>query len=159
MKTFVKISAVLTWINLVIGSLAILLIVLAGLGSGALLNMLPVLIIPSAIVLHSYAALQLRKSILHPEIPLSNQTPVGIRFIGYVSLFFAFMNLVSVISAFGHTKELAQQIKLPPEAADMDPVKLLHFAIVFSLLFSTSILVNVIINFRLLRWYIIETHE
>ena len=130
-----------------------------GLASGNILNILTLVILPSAFVLHSYAALQLRKSILHPEIPLGKQTPVGIRFIGYAALFFAFINIVYAINILGHTQDFVQQVKLPPEAANLNVAKLLKFVTAFSLLFSMSIVFNVIINFRLLKWYIIETRE
>jgi len=87
MKNIIKITLILSWFNLVIGSILILSAIFMGLASGNILNILTLVILPSAFVLHSYAALQLRKSILHPEIPLGKQTPVGIRFIGYAALF------------------------------------------------------------------------
>jgi len=159
MKTIIKITAVLSWFNLVIGSILVLSGIFIGLSSGNIVNMLTLIILPSAVVLHSYAALQLRKSILHPDVPLGSQTPVGIRFIGYAAMLFAFINMVYGINILWHTKDFVQQIKLPPEAANLDVTKLLRFATVFSLLISTSIVANVMINFRLLRWYLIETKE
>jgi hypothetical protein len=159
MKNIIKITLILSWFNLVIGSILILSAIFMGLASGNILNILTLVILPSAFVLHSYAALQLRKSILHPEIPLGKQTPVGIRFIGYAALFFAFINIVYAINILGHTQDFVQQVKLPPEAANLNVAKLLKFVTAFSLLFSMSIVFNVIINFRLLKWYIIETRE
>jgi len=159
MKTIIKITAILSWFNLVIGSILVLGGIFMGLAAGGILNILTLIILPSAIVLHSYAALQLKKSILHPDIPLSNQTPVGIRFIGYVALFFAFINIVYAINIFQHTQDFVQLVKLPPEAANINVARLLRIATAFSLLYSASIVANVIMNFRLLRWYIIDMTE
>jgi hypothetical protein len=159
MKNIINVTTILSWINLVIGGLFVLLGILVGLASGNFLNALVLILLPGAIVLHSYAALQLRKSIVRPDIPLDNQTPIGIRFMGYIVLFFALFNIVYGISVLGNIPELAKQVKLPPEAANLNVVRLLRFAFVFSLLFSASIAANAIINLRLLKWYIKETRE
>ena len=159
MKNIINVTTILSWINLVVGGLFVLLGVLVGLASGNLLNSLVLILLPGAIVLHSYAALQLRKSIVRPDIPLDNQTPIGIRFMGYIVLFFALFNIIYGISALGNIPELAKQVKLPPEAAKLNVVRLLRFAFVFSLFFSASIAANAVINLRLLKWYIMETKE
>ena len=153
MKTLMKIVGFLSWFNLIVGAVLILGALLSGIGSGNIVYLLTSIVLVSAIVLHSYAALQLRKSIMHPEIPLGNQTPTGIRFIGFVALFFAFMNIVNSVTILQHTADYAQQIKLPQGAPPVNLQKVLQVAGIFSLIFSACILSNVILNFNLLRWY------
>ena len=87
MNRILKISTILTWINMIIWGLASLLMFLGGLVARNI-GLIIISFLLSVIVLHSYAALQLRKSIRNPAIPLSNQTPIGIRFIGFIALFF-----------------------------------------------------------------------
>ena len=57
--------------------------------SAGALPMLLSVVLTGSIVLHSYATLQLRKSMLNPEMPLSSQTSGGLRIVGFVALFFA----------------------------------------------------------------------
>lgn len=132
-----------------------------GMVNGSIFAVLTAVVLVSAIVLHSYAALQLRKSIIHPEIPLGNQTPIGIRFIGYIALFFAFVNMINSITIMQHMQEFVQQLKLqmPAGSPNMDLTKLIRGVSVFALLFSITIVMNVVINFRLLKWYMMETKE
>ena len=130
-----------------------------GLASGNALGLLTSVVLASAIILHSYAALQLRKSILNPEIPLSNQTPVGIRFIGYVALFFAFVNIINSVTILQHTQDFIRQVKLPANSPNVDVGKLLRGVSVFAILFSITIFMNVTLNFRLLKEYLKSREE
>jgi hypothetical protein len=152
MKNILKISTVLSWFNLVIGCLFTAIGLLIGLSAGNT----PVLIacfLLSAIILHSYAALQLRKSINHPGTPLSAQTPTGIRFIGAIALFFGvafFANSVSLLRNIPETLKL-----FPPELHQPKELQIasLRFGAGFGMLCGLSIALNVMLNFRLLRWY------
>jgi len=127
---------------------------------GALITGTPayfvVLVFPSAIILHSYEALQLHKSIRNPAMPLSSQTPTGIRFIGFVAIFLGISNLVSGFSVIQNSREVLQQIQaqMPPEAKNFH-LKEAHIRAVgiFTLLVGLSVVVNANLNFRLLRWY------
>ncbi len=86
MKTVLKISSILSWFNMIVWGIVIVLLVLNILGVGQMgILFFPFLL--CVIILHSYAALQLHKSIRNPETPLSRQTPTGIRFIGVVAAF------------------------------------------------------------------------
>ena len=70
MKTALKISNVLSWINLIIGGILVLGGLLSMLMTPNASILLVSIVLTGSIVLHSYAALQLRKSIIHPEVPL-----------------------------------------------------------------------------------------
>ena len=153
MRTILKISGVLSWFNLVVWGIAIcyaLLITLAA-QSPALL-VVPFLL--SVIVLHSYAALQLHRSIKNPVRPLSSQTPVGIRFIGAVALFFGLTGFVNGITLLQNPKEILDTIHKSsfPMAKDFTIFQI-RISGVLALFVGLCVSVNVILNFRLLRWY------
>ena len=97
MKKILILTAVLSWFVLISGSILVLTGLLMATASPGLLGLLTGVFLTSSIVLHSYAAIQLRKSILHPTIPLGRQTPVGIRFMGFASLFFALFNFSNAL--------------------------------------------------------------
>jgi hypothetical protein len=152
LKKVLKISAVLSWFNLVVWGL----IVIGGLLSALLFQSFALVafsFILSVILLHSYAALQLHKSIRHPAIPLSNQTPVGIRLIGFVALFFGITYFANGIAVLQNTREFGQFMHSQfPQAKDLGAGGL-RAGGVFTLLCGFSISLNVFLNFRLLRWY------
>jgi hypothetical protein len=107
----------------------------------------------SSIVLHSYAALQLRKSIVHPSRPLSSQTPTGIRFIGAVALFFGIGVFANSIALLQNSREYLKLIQPGlPEGVHFG-LRELRFTGVIALLGGFAIALNVMLNFRLLRWY------
>jgi len=157
MNKILKIATVLTWINMIVWIFVSLIGLLIALAAG--LAGLVVLILPSAVVLHSYASFQLQKSIRNPAIPLNRQTPTGIRFIGFVALFVGITLLVQGISTVTqpHTylkqwQEIQDQMKM--KKSDFVPsTPMVIVAGVFSLLIGLSVAVNVNLNFRLLRWY------
>jgi len=161
MNKILKIARVLTWINMIIWSFITLLCLLVVLAYGIIAAL--ILIFPTAVVLHSYASLQLQKSIRHPTIPLNSQTSVGIRFIGFVALFAGIGTLIQGIGIAQHPQEylnqmldsqksLQEQIHLnkpvvPPTISQIRMVG------IFVALIGLSVAVNVNLNFRLLRWY------
>ena len=153
MKTLVRISAVLSWFNLVVGSY----LVLSGLYGAFMVHdmriMLTVFVFIGAIVLHSYAAIQLRRSLLHPARPLSRETPLGIRFIGFIALFCSIMFVTSGTFILRNAAELASQITLPFDTKNFDVKSILPGMGIFILIYGITIAVNVIINLRLLKWY------
>jgi hypothetical protein len=152
MKTILKISTVLSWFNLIIGCIFTVFGLLLGLSTSNI-SILIACFLLSAIILHSYAALQLRKSINHPDTPLSAQTPTGIRFIGAIALFFGvafFANSIALL------RNIPEALKLfPPELHQPKELQIasLRFGAFFGLLCGLSIALNVMMNFRLLRWY------
>jgi hypothetical protein len=111
------------------------------------------------VVLHSYAALQLRKSILNTSIPLNRQTPVGIRMMGYMALFFTIMLFSNAVYMLQNTKELLKQVQFPKEMKNVDITGVIHGTSIFMLLFSISVIVNVDLNLRLLSWHIITSRK
>ncbi|PWT77839.1 MAG: hypothetical protein C5B59_02995 [Bacteroidetes bacterium] len=159
MESYTKLTTILSWFNLVIASILVLTGLISSLTMGSIPLLLAVLLLGSAIILHSYACLQLKKSIIHPEIPLGHQTPVGVRFMGYVALFFAFLNLVNSVTALQHTDEFVKQVILPANAPKVNLRGMLRGVAIFTILFSLTILLNVYLNLRLLRWYQLQTRN
>lgn len=153
MKTVLKISTVLSWFNLIVWGVIVLFFVLNLLGAGQLaLLFFPFLLCVT--VLHSYAALQLHKSIKDPEKPLSKQTPAGIRFIGIVAGFLGIIFFVDGLAVLQNTHEAMQMaISQYPPAKDLISLASLRAAGAFALISGICIVLNVLLNFRLLRWY------
>jgi hypothetical protein len=160
MKRALAVSNVLSWVNLVIGSFFGLCALLTILALPPIAVLISVVLI-GCVILHSYAAIQLRKSMINPGIPLSKQTPVGIRMMGYMALFFAIMLFTNAIYLLQNTKELLKQMPLPQHVTEKDFINIVHGTAVCVLIFALSIIINVVLNFRLLKWYNIslENHH
>jgi hypothetical protein len=162
MKMTLKVATILTWFNLIFWGLVDSLFILM---SAVSLN-LPVLagaVLISAIPLNCYAALKLQASIRHPAVPLSSQTPVGIRFVGFIALFFGINWLGDGYAFLKNTNEFMQFIKdqlaqLPqvtqqfPQLKTIGPADIRQ-AGVFCLFLGLCVIINVVLNLRLLRWY------
>ncbi|HEX9511386.1 MAG TPA: hypothetical protein VF939_12945 [Puia sp.] len=155
MKNALKVSTILSWFNLIVWGLFAGLGLLGGLFGGNLV-FLTITVITGFIVLHSYAALQLHKSIRNPSVPLSSQTPVGIRFIGFVALFLGVLYIGDGVGLLQNTRDVVKMMEpqLPPQAKDLDLNKLFKATGAFSLVAGACIAVNVFLSFRLLRWYL-----
>ena len=159
MRTALKISNILSWINLIVGGILVLGGLLAMLSTPNASILLVSVVLTGSIVLHSYAALQLRKSIVYPEIPLNKQTPTGIRFIGFMALFFAILNIGNAAMIIQNAAEVVKQVELPFKPEGIDLVAAIRGAGIFSLLFSIGIAVNVLLSIRLLKWYMTREKE
>ncbi len=159
MKKVLSISNVLSWINIIIGGIMVIGGLMGTLMAGGALTMLLSVVLTASIVLHSYATMQLRKSIVNPGIPLSNQTSGGLRMVGYIALFFSIMNIASAVMIIQNASEAAKQITLPFKVEGFDIVKAIRFSGVFSLLFSISVAVNVLLSFQMLRWYMVNKNN
>jgi hypothetical protein len=158
MKKIKQLSGVLTWINLFAGSLLFLIGLMATLVSPDMFSSLLFILLTGSVILHSFAAFQLRKSILYPAIPLNKQAPVGLRLMGFMALFFAIMGISNGILTLQHApetaKEIAKQIKLPVQAKEINFIFLVRAFGIFTILISMCIVTNVALNFRLLKWYL-----
>ena len=154
MNRILKISTVLTWINMIFWGLGCLLLLLGVLASG-MFTMSVLLVFPSAVVLHSYAVFQLHKSIRNPAVPLNSQTPTGIRFIGFVAMFVGISDLFAGINCIQNAPDILKQLlNQGPQLKDLHVTAGQVRALgVFVLLIGLSVAVNVNLNFRLLRWY------
>ena len=154
-KNLVTLSGILSWCNLIVSGLLALIALLSGMAVAGILNALTVVVLFGSITLHSYAALQLRKSLLNPGIPLAGNTSTGLRFVGYFVLFFAIFEASMATVLLRSPKELVQQMQaqLPPEYKNVNIAGSMHAAGVLMLIFCLSVLVNVLLNARLLRWY------
>ena len=156
MRRALRISAVLTWINLIFWGLACLQCLLLGLTGNPLFLLSGFFV--SAVVLHSYAALRLHKSIRNPAVPLSSQTPTGIRFIGFVSLFISTLFIVFGIAMIKSAHEVMAMLQANPQFKDVSE-KQLRVSGVEVLVLGLSVAVNVLINLRLLRWYYLSRNN
>jgi hypothetical protein len=156
MKTARTIGKVLAWFNLIYWGFSVITSLLQGLAS-ANMSLLVASVLLAAIPLNSYAALQLHRSIRNPEIKLSHQTPVGIRFVGsFVVLMGIFLTGVALLIILG-AKELLPAMK--ENAVDM--LQMLNITSVgqlqgmgaIMLFFGAIMIASALINMRLLRWY------
>ncbi|MGV3767362.1 MAG: hypothetical protein ACO1NW_14605 [Chitinophagaceae bacterium] len=152
MKKFTNITGVLSWVNLIIGGLITLFGLIQALMGGGIVAVLQLLLIGS-VVLHSYAALQLRKSIINPEFPLDSKTPTGIRFIGFLALMLGVGCVFQGVYVIGNTKELIDQVELPEIPKEINVEKMLRGVGYFVLVFGLSVAINVLLNISMLRWY------
>src|ERR1700710_625540 len=110
MKITLKVASILTWFNLIVWGYFLVNGLLGAFSMGAL-PLVAILFLLSAIPLNCYAALQLQKSIKRPEIKLSPNTPVGIRFVGIVAFFFAFFFVVSGTVLMQNVGEMLTMLK------------------------------------------------
>ena len=159
MKKALTITAVLSWVNLVFNGIFTLLFLIwwAMTHNSA---MLIIIVLTGGVILHSYASLQLRKNILHPEIPFNRQTtPVGIRIMGFLALFFGLMLVSQAIYNLQHTAELLKNMPEMPELKNLDRTAILRASGIFTLILGAAISVNVFLNFRILRWYILSLED
>jgi hypothetical protein len=147
-----KVSAVLSWINMIVWGL----MVVTGILSAVIFQssaLLVIVFLLSVVILHSYAAFQLRKSIRDPAIPLGNQTPVGLRFVGFIALFFGISCLANGITIIQDPQSFLKlmQDQFPQSRSfSIADVRLEGFIALF---LGLCVAVNVFLNFRLLRWY------
>jgi hypothetical protein len=154
MKNILTITLVLSWINGVIACLIAAIGLIMAIFSTGALTLLTSVVLIAAVILHSYAAIQLHKTMVNPTIPLNKQTPTGIRFIGLAALLYALINGTNSIVSLQHIPELVKLVKLPPGAEKMPITAIFRFVAFLSLLFSASVAANVFLNLRLLgRWY------
>jgi hypothetical protein len=159
MKTAQIIGRILAWINLICWSILLIGPLLSSFAALDLKYIVSMVLFAS-IPLQSYAALQLQKSIRHPEIKLSQQTPVGIRFVGLVALFVGFLVILSGVAVMA--PEVAQRM-LPQLKDQMAGLRQGDTSMItpgfvqgvggFLLCMGLMAIVSVLIHLRLLRWY------
>lgn len=158
MKKVVVLSNILSWFNLIVSGALTLFALLSMLIYPGIQFLISAVLI-GCIVLHSYASLQLRKSILNESISLGRQTPVGIRIMGYMSLFFSIILFSQSVFMLQNAKELLKQAQFPPQMKNVDVKSFVRGTGIFMLFFSVSVIVNVGLNLRLLRGYMIASRS
>ncbi|HEY4337283.1 MAG TPA: hypothetical protein VGM89_15335 [Puia sp.] len=155
MKRSLKIASVLSWINLLFWGLNLISAILSSV-AGFNPLILVSLVLLASIPLHSYAALQLHKSIRKPEIKLSHQTPAGIRFVGLVAMLFGFFFVLGGLLMARNGAEMLNTLReqgfMKEMYAQMTAGMIRQWGIAM-LLLGGMVIVNVILNLRLLRWY------
>jgi hypothetical protein len=158
MKKILKAASILTWFNMIVWSFFVLLLLALFLFSQAMI-MLFLFVLLSSIPLNCYAALQLHKSIRRPTVKLSSQTPTGIRFVGFVALFLAITTVINDLTLIGNAREAVKLVKdgmvQVKNAADLSYMTVSFFRIVgiIGTILGLCVGANVLLNFRLLRWY------
>ncbi|HVS96607.1 MAG TPA: hypothetical protein VHE54_08965 [Puia sp.] len=156
MKNTLTIARILTWFNLLFWGGFLALMLLSALALQVFAALVGVFVL-CAIPLHSYAALQLQRAIRFPNVKLSNHTPVGIRFVGLVALFFgisttanAFVVLRTPGAMLATMRDNMPNLKQFTEAQLSSA---LHLLAVAGIVVGLAVVVNVLLNTRLLRWY------
>jgi hypothetical protein len=147
MKKALKIASVLTWFNLIFWGL----LVCFGLLGALLMGQMPLLagiVLLSAIPLNCFAALKLHTSIRYSAVPLNRQTPVGIRFVGLMALFFGITDIFTGVSIVAQVPE-EQRVFYTAMARKA----FVEFMGVATLVLGLLVVINVVLNLRLLRWY------
>ncbi|HEY4109520.1 hypothetical protein [Puia sp.] len=155
MTRSLKVASVLSWISLLFWGLNVISGILGSLTAFNPL-ILVMLVILASIPLHSYAAIQLHKSIRRPEIKLSHQTPSGIRFVGLVALMIGFLFLLGGMIMSKNAAEMlatAREQGFMKEMYDRITVDDLRRYGYLAMVLGLITVVNVILNLRLLRWY------
>jgi hypothetical protein len=166
MKTALTTATILSWFNIIFWGLIDGLLLLSSLTAFNPL-VLAGTVLMSAVPLNCYAALKLQASIRRPALPLSHQTPVGIRFVGFIALFFGISWIADgvVLLKNGHeiqeaiNEQIAEVSKLLQQFPQFSQFKnvseshLAHVSGILSLFLGLCVVVNVVLNLRLLRWY------
>jgi hypothetical protein len=160
MKIALTFASVLSWVNIIIWGLIVVFGLFFTVPTGQLLPMLVVVLL-SSIPLNCYAALKLQTSIRHPNVPLGHETPVGIRFVGLIALFFGILYVGYGAMIAGHPNMLLDSAKVipdklpgytPEQLAALGKLAVVVGGVIAAVL-GLLVAVNVILNFRLLRWY------
>ena len=164
MKTTLKVATILSWFNLIFWGLINGLLLLGALSTMNMPGLL-IAVLMSAIPLNCYAALKLHRSIRNPSIPLNQQTPTGVRFVGFIALFFGVNSIGDGFALIKNPREFLDFLKdfytkQAPEIAQMPAFKSIGLADmrtagVICLILGLCMAVNVVLNLRLLRWYLL----
>jgi hypothetical protein len=156
MKSTIQAARILTWFNLIVWGGLLGLMLLWGLAGGVTALIIAVFLF-SAIPLHSYASLRLQRSIRFPQVKLSNQTPVGVRFIGFVALFFGICTMINAFVLLQDPKTAADSMKSAMVDTkginQVDMISWLRGSAIFVMVMGLAVIINVVLNIRLLRWY------
>jgi hypothetical protein len=160
MKTILKIATVLTWFNIIVWGAVVTSGLLGALAQGQMLYVAAAVLL-SSIPLNCYASLKLQRSIRYSNIPLSHETPVGIRFVGLMAFFIGIIYLGAGLLIISDPKSILDAMKempaklsgvTPEEMASMGKVIVLSLGVILVVL-GLLVAVNVNLNLRLLRWY------
>lgn len=155
MKPTRLIGWILAWFNLVFWGIPIVSSILQSVSNPLILLMLVFL---ATIPLNSFAALRLHRSIRNPQIPLNHQTPVGIRFVGTFALIVGgIIGCCGIVIAQNAQQFLPSFKEQMTQYGQTGPITAasLQEAGIFMLVLGVAAVVNVILHFRLLRWYLL----
>ncbi|MDH7463924.1 hypothetical protein QEG73_21660 [Chitinophagaceae bacterium 26-R-25] len=156
MKTALKTSVILSWINLVASCGCVLLGLIGTLIVGPQIGFIAVVLF-GAIALHSYESLRLRNCIVY-NAPMDKKTPLSLQVMGFISMFFSFVTVTNGFTLLRHAKETAQENRkmLVEQFKGYEQVNLelmYQLMAVGMIVFGLAILVNVLMSMSLLRWY------
>jgi hypothetical protein len=155
MRTALRFASAFSWFNLFFWGIPLLMDLLRALGQFNV-PMLVFLVLFVSIPLNSYAALQLHRSIRNPNVKLSHHTPAGIRFVGLIALFFGALFVLAggiILKAAPQLAQFIRENKYEQEMLGSLTVDQLRLLGGFFGVLGLIAVVNVILNFRLLRWY------
>lgn len=156
MKTALRTSVILSWINLVVACGFVLLGLAGALIVGPQVGFV-IVVLFGAIGLHSYESLRLRNCILY-NAPMDKKTPLSLQVMGFISMFFSFVTVTNGFTLLRHAKETADENrKMLVEHFKMyenvNLVLMYQIMAVGMVIFGLAILVNVLMSMSLLRWY------
>ncbi len=155
MKSALRLTGVLSWINLAIACFFVFFGFMGSMIMGNIGMGLIAVVFFGAIGLHSYAALQLRKSILY-GYELDRKTPGGIQIMGFISMFIAFVSITNGFTLLRHTDEVIKELEknFSSQLYQNIDLSVLYMGVgYFVIVFGLLVLINVLINLSLLRWY------
>ncbi len=158
------ISGILSWFNLVVWGFFVAVATLLALLYTNIELFIGVFIV-SSIVLHSYAALKLRKSIKNPVVPLGSQTPIGIRLMGAFTLFLGIIYISQGITIIQNMQEVVKSFQEVIESLsagsskNINPRSMAWGISIFSIVLGLSCVGNAILNFRMLKWYLFSSKD
>jgi len=160
MKTALKIAAILSWFNLIFWGINLIsaLPTIAGRGSLMVIS----LVLVASIPLNAYASLQLHKSIRRPAVKLNHQTPAGIRFVGLVAEFIGILLLLVGLAVLLNPQQTLTALKDsqdPVMRERLATIQAVKFIGGFFIFLGITVCVNVVLNFRLLRYYLVRQSD
>jgi len=156
MKMVRTLGRILAWFNLIYWGFGVVSGLLQAMSMGIPLAWV-VVVLMAAIPLNSYAALQLHKSIRRPEIKLSHNTPVGIRYVGSFVVFIGITFVGFGVLLLERPQDLLQLFKEQAtnmnQLVSLNTVDQLRSLGVFVVVLGIVMIASALLNMRLLRWY------
>jgi|GEM_PF-1952281 len=156
MKTALRTSVILSWINLVVSCGCALFGLILSAIIGPQVGFVMVVLF-GAIGLHSYETLRLRNSILY-NAPMDRKTPLSLQVMGFIAIFFSFVTIRIGFDLFRNAKDVVQENK-KVFAEHIEAYEKVNFVLLYQMfavgmvVFGLAVLVNVLMSMSLLRWY------
>lgn len=152
-----KVFRVLTNINLMIIGFFLVSSLMSMAFLPSLSQGLLVMMVLGVVFIHSVLSLYLQRSLLHPEIPLKENTPGGIRIMGVLAILYALYMIAGCLLFLGirsddAIKEMMEQLPAEQQNVSITAVKkVMNGFLTFIILHGFAVLVNCILSFFFLK--------